>query len=147
MILILVFLAALTACEAASLPTQLPDEPLVQTESSESLPETSTTSTSVPTAPAEEATMTAVSPPDAAAEKMVELVKAHLAQSLGVTAGQITLSSVKPAVWRDAGLGCPKPNIDYVRMETPGYTISLEAGGKTYTYHTDETKRFVQCRK
>ena len=90
--------------------------------------------------------MTAVSPPDAAAEKMIELVKAHLAQSLGITAEQITLSSVKPVVWRDAGLGCPKPNIDYIRVETPGYTILLEAGGKTFTYHTDQTKRFVLCK-
>ena len=91
--------------------------------------------------------MTPVTPPNEAAERMVTLVKQHLAQRLSVAMEQIVLSDIKPVVWRDAGLGCPKPNIDYIRVETPGYNVLLEANGKTYRYHTDETKRFVQCNK
>ena len=89
--------------------------------------------------------MVPVAPPDEASAKMVALVKGHLAQRLNIPVDQIVLSDIKPVVWRDASLGCPKPNIDYIQVETPGYTILLEAGGKAYTYHTDETKRFVQC--
>ena len=92
--------------------------------------------------------MIPVTPPDEASAKMVvlvALVKQHLAQRLSIAIDQIMLSDIKPVVWRDAGLGCPKPGIDYIQVETPGYNILLEAGGKTYTYHTDETKRFVQC--
>jgi hypothetical protein len=78
---------------------------------------------------------------------MVSLVKGHLAQRLNTTAEQIALTEIQPVVWRDAGLGCPKPGVDYIQMETPGYTIFLEANGKTYNYHTDQTKRFVLCNR
>ena len=91
--------------------------------------------------------MTPITPPDAASEKLVTLVKQHLAKQLGIPADQIELSSVKSVVWRDAGLGCPKPGVDYIQVETPGYNILLEAGGKAYTYHTDATRRFVPCNR
>ena len=89
--------------------------------------------------------MTPATPPAEASEKMVSLVTEHLAQRLNIAVDQIVVADIKPVVWRDAGLGCPKPGVDYIRMETPGYTILLSAGGKTYSYHTDATKRFVQC--
>jgi hypothetical protein len=84
--------------------------------------------------------------PDASAENLVTLVKQHLAQTLNISADQIALSQLQPVVWRDAGLGCPKPGVDYIQMETPGYRIVLEAQGQTYNYHTDQSKRFVPCR-
>ena len=89
--------------------------------------------------------MVPVTPPDETSEKMVTLVKGHMAQRLGIAVDQIVLSEIKSVVWRDASLGCPKPSIDYIQVETPGYTILLQAGGQTYTYHTDQTRRFVQC--
>jgi hypothetical protein len=89
--------------------------------------------------------MIPATPPNETAETMVTLVKQHLAQRVGVPVDQIVVAEVKPVVWRDAGLGCPKPGVDYLRVETPGYNILLEAGGETYRYHTDETKRFVPC--
>jgi hypothetical protein len=91
--------------------------------------------------------MTPVTPPDETAEKMVALVKEHLANRLSIAVGQIVLSEIKPVVWRDAGLGCPKPGVDYIQVETPGYNILLQAGENAYRYHTDATKRFVQCNK
>ena len=91
--------------------------------------------------------MIPVTPPDEASEKMVILVKGHLAQRLGIAVDQIVLSDVKPVMWRDASLGCPKPAIDYIPMETPGYKILLEAGGQTYNYHTDADQRFVLCNR
>lgn len=83
--------------------------------------------------------------PDATAQKMVTLAKERLAQKLGISVGQIALSEVKPVQWRDASLGCPKPGIDYIRAETPGYGVLLETGGKTYNYHTDEVNRVILC--
>jgi hypothetical protein len=103
--------------------------------------------TPAPTLPHEATDMTPVTPPDETAEKMVTLVREHLAQRLSITVDQIVLSDIKPVVWRDAGLGCPKPGIDYIQMETPGYNILLQAGESTYNYHTDQSKRFVQCNK
>lgn len=145
-IFMLIFLTmALLACQANNSTGTVPQEPPALTQSPGSLPENSETPSSSPTLPQEDINMTPVTPPDEAAEKMVTLVKQHLAQKLSITAEQIVLSNVKPVVWRDAGLGCPKPGVDYIQVETPGYNILLEAGGKTYTYHTDKTKRFVQC--
>ena len=91
--------------------------------------------------------MTPVTPPNEAAASLVSLVKQHLSKQLNIAVDQILLSDIKPVVWRDAGLGCPKPGVDYIQVKTPGYNILLEASGQTYIYHTDETKRFVPCRK
>jgi hypothetical protein len=147
-ILTLMFLTtALLACQANNSSTTIPQDPMVQTDSPGSLPESSATQIASPTLPQENTDMTPAIPPDETAEKMIALVKQHLAQKLSIAADQIVLSDVKPVVWRDAGLGCPKPGVDYIQVETPGYNILLEAGGKAYTYHTDETKRFVQCNK
>ena len=90
--------------------------------------------------------MTPDTPVDASAEKMIELVRNHLAEKVGMATEQILLSEVKAVVWRDASLGCPKPAVDYIQVETPGYRIVLEAAGNTYNYHTDQDKRFVLCR-
>lgn len=147
-ILILLFVtAALTACQAGSASTQVPPEPAQQTDSPEALPESIAAQTPVLTLPQEASDMTPVTPPDATTEKMVALVKEHLANRLGIAVDQIVLAEVKPVVWRDAGLGCPKPGVDYIQVETPGYNVLLQAGGTTYNYHTDETKRFVQCNR
>lgn len=84
-------------------------------------------------------------PPDAAARIMITLAREHLANKRGVAVEQIALLEVQPVQWRDAGLGCPKPAIDYIRIETPGYRISLELAGETYDYHTDAVSRVILC--
>jgi len=76
---------------------------------------------------------------------MVRLSIVNLGKRLKISAEEIKVVKVLPVIWRDASLGCPKPGIDYIRVETPGYSISLEAGGKIYNYHTDEVDRVVLC--
>ena len=142
MILLMMSLtAALLGCQSAEPASPIPQESMTQIDSPGALPESSAT------IPQENITMVPVTPPDEASQKMVDLVQQHLAQRLSITVDQIVLSDIKPVVWRDAGLGCPKPGVDYIQMETPGYNILLEASGKTYRYHTDQTKRFVQCNR
>ena len=144
-LLVLLFMAgALVACQTGSLFTPPPASP---TDHPGSLPETNITLTPAPTLTEEATNMTPVTPPDETAEKMVALAKEHLAKQLSISTDQIVLTQIKPVLWRDAGLGCPKPGIDYIQVETPGYNILLQAGERTYTYHTDETKRFVPCNK
>ena len=137
---------SLLACQPAISSGQVPEDS-AQTASSASSPQSSTTQAPPPTLVTEDTDMTPATPAEEATTKMVTLVTQHLAQKLGLTADQILLSEVKPVVWRDAGLGCPKPGIDYIQVETPGFNIFLEAGGKTYNYHTDSAKRFVLCNK
>ena len=83
--------------------------------------------------------------PSPASQNMVRLSIEHLSKRLGIPADRILLVEVTAVTWRDASLGCPKPGIDYIRVETPGYNILLEAGGNTYSYHTDEEKRVILC--
>jgi hypothetical protein len=148
MILLMISLTtALLACQAAEPSTAIPQESMTRTDSPGAPPESGATQALTPTLPQEDTAMTPVTPPDEASEKMVALVKGHLAQKLGIALDQIVLSDIKPVVWRDAGLGCPKPGIDYIQVETPGYNILLETGGNSYRYHTDQTKRFVQCNR
>ena len=165
-LLILFLTTTLLACQATNPSTSTPQEPVIQPNTPESTlhpdatevlaptlsqadtnPAVNSTQTPVLPVSQEDTNMTPVTPPDAASEKLVTVVKQHLAQQLGISADQIVLSSVKSVVWRDAGLGCPKPGVDYIQVETPGYNILLEAGGKAYTYHTDATRRFVPCNR
>ena len=143
MLIMLCLTTGLPGCQAADSSTPVLQEPAIQTDSPGSLPQSNSTLALTQ----EDIEMTPATPPNESAEKMVVRVKEHLAKKLNIPIDQIVLSDIKPVVWRDAGLGCPKPTVDYIRMETPGYNILLEAGGKTYRYHTDETKRFVQCNK
>jgi hypothetical protein len=76
---------------------------------------------------------------------MITRAEEHLATKMGVAVEQIALSVVKAVRWRDAGLGCPKPGVDYIPVETPGFSIVLELGGRTYNYHTDEVNRVILC--
>ena len=144
---IMAFLAGmLPACQSTA-PSPAPVESAFpQMNTREILPESSETQGPAPTSTLEDTEMSTSITPDASSDQLVSLVKQHLAKQLGITLDQITLSDIKPVVWRDAGLGCPKPGVDYIQVETPGYQIVLEAQGQTYNYHTDKTQRFVPCR-
>jgi hypothetical protein len=108
--------------------------------------QSSATQDSAPLPTSEDTEMVSSAPLDESAEKMITLIKQHLAQNLGIAVDQIVVSDVKSVRWRDAGLGCPKRGVDYIQVETPGYSVFLQADGKTYNYHTDEVKRFVLCK-
>jgi hypothetical protein len=143
----LLLIVVLTACQPANPATPLPEDIEPETIIPESTLESPQTQPSNPLLTPEDTDMTSPIPLDASAQKLVTLVKEHLSQQLGIPVDQIALLEVKPAVWRDASLGCPKPAIDYIPMETPGFNIILETGGRTYNYHTDQAKRFVVCNK
>ena len=97
---------------------------------------------STPTA--SEPTPTAVEPtvPPEAAE--VTLVKEDLAQRLSIAVEEIRTVSIKAIDWPDTSLGCPKPNMYYAEVITPGFEIILEAKGQEYAYHTGRGS-YVQC--
>lgn len=144
----LLFVLVLAACQPAELTPLVPkdQEPLTaRPESTPQSPEIQPTQPSNPLLTPEDTDMGSPTTPDAAAQKMVDLAKEHLAQRLGIAVEQITLLEVRPASWRDASLGCPKPGVDYIQVETPGFSIVLETGGKTYNLHTDRASRVVMC--
>lgn len=146
----MLFLTALSACQAAA-PTA---GGTGNTDTSTATPGIMVQSTVAQTAnppsllPTEENHMSpSLTPDNQTAQKMVMLVKEHLAQVLDISVDEIALTSAKSVVWRDASLGCPRPNVDFMQVDTPGYNIFLEVQGKTYNYHTDAVKRFVICKR
>ncbi len=102
-----------------------------------------------PPAPAE-ATKEPLAPPEAdtpspAAQEMARLSREDLSQRLGLAIEEITVLEVEAVTWPDASLGCPQPEKAYAEVLTPGFFIRLEAKGKQYLYHTDESTTVVLC--
>jgi hypothetical protein len=65
--------------------------------------------------------------------------KDDLSQRTGIPKSDIKVQAVEAVEWPDSSLGCPRPGMMYAQVITPGYRIVLEAGGKTYEYHSAGT--------
>lgn len=83
--------------------------------------------------------------PRSSQEQAVEAARAALAKQLGTGNTSITLVSVQPKEWPNAALGCPQPGMGYAEVITPGYLVTLLAGGKKYSVHTDSGRTAVVC--
>jgi hypothetical protein len=68
-------------------------------------------------------------------QSSVEVAVADLAERLQIDPEQVTLRSLDPVVWPDAGLGCPQPEVQYAQVPVEGARIRLEVDGVTYDYH------------
>lgn len=79
------------------------------------------------------------------AARLVQQAKQELATRVAVAADRIKVVSVTRVPWPSSALGCPQPDRMYSQIVTPGYRILLNAGGKTYEYHSDLTQRVVFC--
>ena len=86
----------------------------------------------------------AAEPHIVAAARLAELARADLAARLKIEPQAIKTHFPRPQSWPDTSLGCPKPGMSYAQVVTRGFLIELEAGGKSYRYHSD-LKRVVPC--
>lgn len=69
--------------------------------------------------------------------RVVDTAISDLALRLNVQAEQIRILNVEKVNWPDASLGYPEKGMMYAQVITPGYRIILDAGGRTYEYHSD----------
>lgn len=69
-------------------------------------------------------------------QALVEEAMSILAQEQGLSGEEISLVEIEAVEWPDSSLGCPQPDMMYAQVITPGYRITLEAGGETYDVHT-----------
>lgn len=157
--LLLLVAAWASACSGKPISNMPPDEPgaaPAQTEPSGGTRGTTPVRTDVPTvAPQREQKTTTPTPARKAAdveleegaEQVIQLAREDLAQKRGFALEGIRLVSVNAVRWRDASLGCPRPNTKYLQVITPGFKVMLEAEGKTYEYHTDAGRVVVLCEK
>ena len=70
----------------------------------------------------------------------------HLTIQADVPSDEIQIIDAEPMVWPNGGLGCPAEGVAYAEVQVEGMLITLEAEGKTFTYHTDGGRNFALCR-
>ncbi len=69
-------------------------------------------------------------------QALVDSTLTQVAQQTGAAPDEITVTSLKAVDWPDSSLGCPQPDFVYAAVVTPGYLITLDAGGETVEVHT-----------
>jgi hypothetical protein len=141
---------------AACGPTQTPDSAPRAPSATPVRPGATPSSPSATPAPAAEGQPPAGSPSPApsggsaepspqAGQGVALLARTDLAERLEIAPEAIAVRAVEAVTWPDASLGCPQPGGMYAQVLTPGYRVIVEAGERTYEYHTDETKTVVLC--
>ena len=70
--------------------------------------------------------------------------RADLVKRLQIDPDTIKLVSVEQVEWPDGCLGVQTPGVMCTMVVTPGYRVVLEADGKQYEYHTNETGDVVR---
>lgn len=73
------------------------------------------------------------------APQVVDVVRQVLAQQKGIGTEEILVVEVEKMDWPDSCLGLDIPGMACAQVITPGYRVTLEAGGQEYVFHTDET--------
>ena len=79
-------------------------------------------------------------------ERLIEGAARDLSSNADVPMDEIKLVSAVSVTWPDGALGCPEAGMTYIQVQIEGLLITLGAGGKEYTYHTDDAKNYVFCR-
>jgi hypothetical protein len=83
-------------------------------------------------------------PPSADAQSTVESIAIDaLAAELKIPRDGIQVEDVRAVDWRDSSIGCPKPDVAYMQVITPGHEVKLRAGGQTYVVHEARNRAFV----
>jgi hypothetical protein len=75
----------------------------------------------------------------------VEAVLAAATAHTGLPAANIQVARAEQVEWPDGGLGCPRSDMFYPQVITPGWLVELRAGGKTLEYHTNNDTFVVLC--
>jgi hypothetical protein len=83
----------------------------------------------------------------AATTRLYRQARQDLAERLGIPETEIEVRFIRPKVWPDDSLGCPgATREDAPPTRVRGYLIALDAGERTYEYHTD-MQRVVYCER
>ena len=67
------------------------------------------------------------------------------ARAFNVDPATITVVSEEEVEWSSSALGCPKPDMMYLTVITPGFKVVVEQGGNQYAYHAGRDMAFFLC--
>jgi len=69
-----------------------------------------------------------------------------LAERLGVSINDLTLTDYDQATWQSGALDCPEPGYFYVQSEVSGWNLAIQHENTVYEYHTDSSgETLVNC--
>ena len=77
------------------------------------------------------------SPKDLARRAMIAAREAY-AEAEALPHFGPALVAFEPVEWGDASLGCPKPDLMYAQVITPGFRLVFEYEGQQHEYHTNQ---------
>ncbi len=75
----------------------------------------------------------------------VEMAKQRLAERNHLAAENLREVSANAVQWPDSSLGCPRPDMMYAQVLTPGYRVTLmdSSSGKEYVVHVGPGRALV----
>lgn len=68
-----------------------------------------------------------------------------LADTLGLTAEEVSVVEVEEVTWRDGSLGCAEKGMSYTQAVVDGQRIVLEVDGTRYEYHSAADRAPFLC--
>ncbi len=139
MMAVLLSALLLAACGTPATPPSIPTSPPSVPTSPPSIP-TSPPSVlaTMPASPLNPGSGSSTSPAEGQ-DAAVANSRQDLAEQLNVDPSVITVVSVEHVDWPDGCLGVQAPGVMCTMIITPGYRVTLEANGKQFEYHTNET--------
>lgn len=81
----------------------------------------------------------------AALDVAVQRARSDLAARLDAPESSILTVGAEARVWRDASMGCGRPNESYAQIEVSGYRIVLEYNGQRFDYRVRDDGVVVRC--
>ncbi len=106
-------------------------------------PVTTTVADDATTITTEESTLKTNPASDAELVTLAEAARADLATQLGVSEGDIAITSAALVVWNDGSIGCPQPGMSYTQALVDGARITLLHAGTEYIYHQGGDQPFL----
>lgn len=138
-----------TGSPAAVTQTATPTQESASTQAVATPGASGSSQSTLPIPPTKEIPTPMTAQPDAAAsvpDDLLTLLKADAAQKAGVDVSQVVVISAQAVTWNDGSLGCPKPGVMYTQALVSGYEVVLSVGGSQVTYHTAQSRSFVECK-
>ncbi len=83
----------------------------------------------------------------ATAQRLVDIAVADLVErvDLANSTSPIEVVAVDEVSWRDSSLGCPRKDMQYTQVVTPGTRITLAHDGTSYAYHAGNGRDPFYC--
>lgn len=81
---------------------------------------------------------------DPVGTELFGLAQRRVGQELDLPVRRIRLVDIRPVIWTDSSMGCPREGQTYSDITIDGYRIEVAVGDTSYIFHTD-ADRLVAC--